>query len=104
MRAPKLCPVRRIDQIGLHADLVAVLRNASHQHRSDLKLFPDFLRVILIALEAEDAASRHHFEIGQLRQRADQALGQAVAQIFIVRIRRRIHERQHRERVNLLSL
>ena len=81
-----------------------MLRNASRQHRSDLELLPNFLRVVLVRLEAEDAASRHHFEIGQLRQRADQALGQAVAEVLIVRIGRRVNEGQHRDRVNLLSL
>ena len=69
MRAPKLTPVERADQVGLHPHFVAVLGDASHQDRTDLKLLPNFLRVVLLTLEPEDTATRQDFEIGQLGTR-----------------------------------
>ena len=101
MRSPEFASVRSVHQVGLHRYFIAVLRNAAHQDRADLQLLADLLRIVVLSLEAEDRASRHHFKIWHLRQSADQALGQAIAKVFIVGIGGRVHEGQHRKRVNL---
>src|ERR1700724_1849414 len=82
MRSPQFAPVRSIHQISLHPHFIAVLGNAAHQNRTDLQLLPDLLWVVVLSLEPEDRASRHHFEIGHPRQGTDQALGQAVAEVL----------------------
>src|SRR5436309_1373841 len=102
MRSPKLASVRTTHQVGLHSHFIATLGNAANQNRADLQLLPDFLWIVVLSLEPEDRASRHHFEIRYLRQGTDQALGQSVAEVFVVRIGGPVHEGQYRERVNLL--
>src|SRR6202023_216494 len=104
MRSPQLAPVRSIHQVSLYPHFIAVLGNAANQNHADSQLLPDFLRVVVLSLKPEDRASRHYLEIRYLRQGADQAFSQTVAEVFIVRIGGRVHKGQDGDRINLLSL
>jgi len=74
-----------------------MLRDAAQQHRGDVEVLADFLRIIFAIFEAEDGAARHHFDVRQLRKRADQAFGEAVAEIFVVWVGGGVDEGQHRD-------
>ena len=67
MRTPKLRTIAGIDEIGLHTDFVAMLGDASHQHRPDFQTFPNLPRIFLASLETKHRAARHDLEVGQLR-------------------------------------
>ena len=91
-------------KVGLNGDVIAMLHDAAREQRTNLKRLTDFLRIVLLALVAEDGAARHYFQIGQLGKRADQAFGETVAEVFVVRVGGRIDEGQNRDGVNLVSL
>ena len=65
-----------------------------------VQVAPDSLRLLRSALVAEDRAPRHHPQLGKLRQRVDDRLGDPVAQVLHLGILARVLERQHRERVD----
>ena len=102
MRAPHFRAVRGVDEIGLHGDRVAMLGDAAHQDRADVELFADFLRIVFAIFETEDGAAGHHFYVWQLRERANQAFGEAVAEIFVVGVGGGVDERQHGDRGDFL--
>ena len=95
MRSPHFRAVGGVDQIGLNPELVAVLGDSSDQHRAYLQVLTDFLQIVFFAFEPEDRAARHDLHVGQLRERADQTFGQAIAQVFIAGVRGRVHKGQH---------
>src|ERR1700722_7750973 len=82
----------------------AVLGDASYQQRAHLKGLADFLRIIFLTFEFKDRAARHYFEIRKLRERADQAFGETIAEIFVVGVRGGVHEGQHSNRANLFII
>src|ERR1035441_9639525 len=94
--APKLASVGGIHQICLNRDMVAVLHDAAHQNCAHPERVANFLRIVLLPLVAEHGAARHHLKVGQLRKTADQAFGQAVAEILIVGVSGGIDEGEHR--------
>jgi hypothetical protein len=59
------------------------LRDTPDQNSFDLEVFSDFLWVVFFPLEAEGGAARHDFDVRQARETADQAFGNAIAQVFI---------------------
>jgi len=78
-----------------------MLGDASDQNGAYFQVFPNLPRIFLASLKTKHRAARHDLEVGQLRQCADKALGQAVAQIFIARICSRINEWQNGDRTHL---
>lgn len=64
----------------------------------------NLLRVLLISLVAEHPAPRHDLKVSQLRETADQAISQAVAEVFIPCIGGRIDKGQHRDGVDVTGL
>ena len=66
VRTPKLAAIGRVDQIGVDAQFVAMLRDAAHQHCTYLQALADLPRVIFLAFEFEDRASSHNFQVRQL--------------------------------------
>ena len=71
-----------------------MLRDAAHEHGADLELLPDLAGILLVALEAEHGAARHDLQVGHFRERADQAFGEAVAQVLVAGIGRGVYEGQ----------
>ena len=101
MGTPNLGAIGRIDQVRLHTHLVATLGDAPNQHGAHLQPLANLARIFLAALEAKHGAARHDFHVGQLRERADQAFGQTVAQILIAAIGGCVDERKNRNRADL---
>ena len=95
MRPPKLAAIGRTHQIGLDADFIAALRDASHEQSTHLKRLPDLPRIILAPLETKRCAASHDLEVRKLRKRVNQALGQAIAQVIVVWIGSSVDEGQH---------
>ena len=63
-----------------------------------LRTIADLLGVGVLALVAEDRAPGHHAELRELGQGVDKTFGDAVAQVFGVRVSPGIGQRQDRER------
>src|SRR5208282_4072157 len=103
MRSPELGAIGGADEVGLNAQFVAMLSDASHEDGADLQRLANFLGIILIVLETEDGAARHDFEVGELRKGADEALGQAVAQVLVVGVGGGVDEGQDGDGSNLLG-
>ncbi len=95
--APELRPRRCIDQIHLNVQRVAHLAHASHQHCAHVKFTSDLLRIHLLSLVAEGGSARSDPQPLKLRKAVDQALADAVGNIFHVRIAARVRERQYRD-------
>ncbi len=85
-RAPDLRPVGGVDKFGAYPQFVAALGDPANQHRGYLQGFAHLLGIVFFSFELEYRASCHDLHVGKLRQRTDQALGQPVAEIFVVRI------------------
>ena len=65
------------------------------QNGANLEGLANLAWVIFLSFEAEDRAAGHDSDVGQLRESADQALGQAIAQVLVVSVRRGVDEGQH---------
>ena len=63
--------------------------------RADVEILADFLRIVFAIFEAEDGAAGHDFHVGKLRERADEAFGETVGEIFVVGVGGGVDERQH---------
>jgi len=84
VRAPEFGAIGRIDQIGIDAEFVTVLGNATHNNCTNLERFANLAWVVFFTFETEDGAAGHHSEIGKLGESADETLGESVAEIFVV--------------------
>src|ERR1700733_5665327 len=104
MRSPQLAPVRNIHQVSLYSNFIAALSNAADQNHGDSQLLPDFLRVVVLSLKAEDRASRHYLEIRYLRQGTDQAFRQTATEVFVVPVGRCVNKWQDGDRSNILTI
>ena len=59
-------------------EIISALNHSSRHYCSHAQLAPDHMRVNLIAFVTKDRATRHHFQIRQLRSAVDDTFGDAV--------------------------
>jgi hypothetical protein len=98
--APQGGVVLHLDEFGAHGKVVGTLRHAAGQHGTDAEFAAYRARVGLLAFVTKDCATRHYLEVGQLRETADQALGNAVAQVVAIRGGAGVDEGEHGQRVD----
>ena len=98
--APQLRVALHIDELGLNVQRVPALQHLARQQRAYLELAAHFPVIDVLTLVAKGFAARHHAESRHLRKAVNQAFGDAVAQIFGIRIAAGVDERHHRERID----
>ena len=77
---------RGVDQLGGDADAVAGAANAALQHVAHAKLAPDLPHVDGLALVPEAGVAGDDEQLGEPRQLRDDVLGDAVAEVFLIRV------------------
>ena len=92
--SPELAAVGGVDKVGFDGDVVAMLQDAADENRADAERLADLAGIVFFPFELEDRAARHDFQLWQLRERADQAFGEAIAEIVVARVGGGIDEGQ----------
>ena len=77
---------RGVDKLGTDADAVAGAANAALQHVARAKLAPDLPHVDGLALVPEARVAGDDEQLGEPRQLGDDVLGDAVAEVFLIRV------------------
>ena len=95
--SPELRFGRRVDELGLNRQVVALLADAPGQNRARVQRHANRRRIGLHSLIAEHEAARHDAKPTQLGDAVDDALGDAVGQEFDGGISALIHEWQDPE-------
>ena len=95
---PDVCARFRVDQLHIHADLVAAAPHAALEHIADAELATDLLRIDRFALVGEGGVARDHEAAGNALEIGRQIIGDPVGKIFLVRIVRQVRERQDDDR------
>jgi hypothetical protein len=75
------------------------LRDPAREDRAHAQLAANCLGMLFLSLVAESGVSRHHLQTRQLRQAVDEAIGNAVAQVFGVWVIVGVHEWPNCQRV-----
>ena len=99
--APQLRSVRHVHKVRVNRNHVAALRNLAHQQRIHIQLFAYLLCIDLVPLVAEHRAAGHYLQLRHPRQAADHSVSHSIRNIFDIRIRAAVDERQHRDGANL---
>jgi hypothetical protein len=94
---------RTLISSALDVQCIPSLRDPALEDRAHPQLAANHARFCFFSLVTESGVSRHHFQIRQLRQAVNEALGEAVAQVFGVWITAGVHEGQNRQRVYRFS-
>ena len=101
--APDVAVVAHVDKLGADRQIVAMLNHASGEHALNLEISPCCLRIGLLPFVAKHGVARHNREVGHLREVVDETLGDAVREVFGVRITADVGEGQNGERLNRLA-
>src|SRR6266478_4854818 len=101
--SPDVAAVAGIDQLGADVQCVPSLRDSALEDHTHAQLAANRLNVRIFSLVAKNRVSRHHFQIRQLRQAIDEALGDTVTQVFGVWISIGVYEWQDRQRIYRFS-
>ena len=83
---PAMGAGRGVDKLGSDADAVAGAANAALQHVARAKLAPDLPHVDGLALVPEARVAGDDEQLGEPRQLCDDVLGDAVAEVFLIRV------------------
>src|SRR3989442_9683975 len=84
--APRPTIVLRVHQLGTYRKFITPLSDASGKHSAYAKLLTQFLHVIhLPALVTSDRGKGSDFQIRQLREVANNALGDPICKVFGIR-------------------
>ncbi len=73
---------------------VPSLADAAFEHRLDSQLLAHLPEIVSLPSELKRRRPRHHPQAFQPRQRVDEFLGEAVAEILLLRIGAHVRERQ----------
>ncbi len=93
-------PVATSTSSVANAQEAAALHHSSSEHGAHIELAAHGLRVNLAALVPKYSALRHHAQSWHRRQDIDKAAGDAVAEVFVLRVATNVLERQNRERAD----
>ena len=94
---PQVIAVLSVDQLRSHADSASRSTDAPFKNRPDAERLCDPADVLLLAAEGEGRCARGDLEVGDMGQQVDQLLGQAVAEVLVVRVSAHVGEREHRD-------
>ena len=100
---PDVIAGRGVDQLGGDAHAIAALAHAALQHVTHAEFARDALYVDRLALVGERRIARDDEEPAQLRQTGDDVLGNAVGEIFLLRVAAHVGERQYGDRWSIGS-
>ncbi|MEO6263421.1 MAG: hypothetical protein ABIO58_00335 [Luteimonas sp.] len=84
-----------VDQLRGDAHALAGAAHAAFQHGADAKLAGDIRNADFLALEIERRRARGHLQLRQLAQQVEDFLGDAVTEVFVLRVAAHVDERQH---------
>ena len=84
-----------INKFGADGDIVVSFQHAAGENGVDAKFAGDRGRIDGLALITVRGRQRNDFKVRELRKRADEILGNSLAEIFGVRIARCIYKRKH---------
>ena len=96
--------VTRANQLGADRKVVASLDDAAYDQSLDAQLCTDGYRIDESTLVMESRRSRDHFDIRQLGKANDDRFRDTVAEVFGIRIRTPVLERQNGEGVDLFGI
>ena len=80
--APHLRPVARVHKLDTDQEVFTALRDTARQDRFDAQCFGYFLRVSVFTLVLERGAAGDDLHTGKLREAVDEALANAVGEVF----------------------
>src|SRR5271155_2978586 len=95
---PEVVPVRRLYQLGGHAEATAEFAHATFQDIFHVQPLRDAADVLSLSNERQRRGARRHQQTRHLDQCIENVLGQAVAEVFIFLVAAEIGERKHRDR------
>ena len=95
---PDVVAVGHVDQLRADPQAVAGLAHAAFEHGLNVEALADFADVDRRALELERRGPRHHRQALDARQRTDQLLRHAVAEVLLIRVVGEVGEREHGDR------
>src|SRR5262249_5288198 len=98
--APELSVTAHVYKFGLDDQRIAELQNAPGEHGAHAQLPADFLRIDFLAFVAKNRAARDDAQLRQLREAIDDAFGDAVSEIFHLRVGAVVGQRQDRQRID----
>jgi hypothetical protein len=84
-----------LDQLRGDAHVLAGAAHAALEHGTDAELSRDGRDIDFLALEHERRSTRGNFQLRQFGQQVENFLGNAVAEIFVLRIPAHVDEGQH---------
>ena len=95
---PEVIAVRDAHELGGDAEAGPGAADAPFQHRSHPELGADSAHVLVLPFEGESRGARGDAERLDLRQRVDDLLRDAVAEVLVLRVGAHVPEREHRDR------
>ena len=78
--SPYFRTVAHVYQVGLNGQSLAALRDLSQEHGIHFQVLSGLLRAHIVALVAENGAARHHPQLRNTRETADDSVGYAVGE------------------------
>ncbi len=95
--APDLGAARGLDQLHGNTDAIAGLADAALDQVVDVQFRGDFTGALDLLFEGEARIARLDLQVRKQGQVEDDAVGDAVAEVFLFRVARQVVERQHRD-------
>src|SRR5689334_8096190 len=78
---PRLQPVLDVDQLHVDAHLIANLLQTAFQNMCYAEYLADFTQIEIISLELESRSARGHFQTGNLSERVEYFLRNAITEV-----------------------
>jgi hypothetical protein len=95
--SPNVSPGFAIDQLHIDLRPVAGPPDTAFKNVADAQIIGDLLRINGLTLVAKGSVARDHETVGDPRQIGRQIIGNAVDEIFLLRVIRQVRERQNHD-------
>ena len=96
---PQVISVAHVHELRGHANAAAGSPDAALEHGADVERAPDLAHVHVLALEREGRRARDDPQVLHVRERVDEFLRHAVAEVLLIVGRAHVDKRQHRDRL-----
>src|SRR2546423_343230 len=95
---PDLITIAGVHELSADANASIHATDAALEDRLHVEQLSDFTNAQRLSLESESRSSGGDVEAGDSRQRVDDVFGDSVGEVFVVRARAHVGERQHTDR------